>query len=262
MAETFTMCAWILLVYVVMQWLASLFLEDASIVDRFWGGGFALVALVSFSCMDRVTPRALLLLALAVIWGLRLSLYLTWRNWGQGEDYRYDAMRKRHGSRFVLISLFTVFLFQGLLTWIISLPLQVGISAKDGELNLLDGIGVVFWMIGLVFESVGDFQLARFKANPANKGEVMNRGLWRYTRHPNYFGDALLWWGIYLVAATAPYGAYTILSPALMTFLLMRVSGVWLLEKKLRKTKPAYAAYAAQTNAFFPGPPKHATQSP
>ncbi len=260
MAETFTMCAWILLFYVVFQWLGSVFLEDASIVDRFWGGGFALAALVSFSYMDRMTPRALLLLAMAVIWGLRLSLYLTWRNWGQGEDYRYAAMRKRHGARFVVLSLFTVFLFQGVLTWIISLPLQVGIAAKQGELNVLDYIGAALWLIGLLFESVGDFQLARFKANPANKGTVMDRGLWRYTRHPNYFGDALLWWGIFLVAASAPYGVYTIFSPALMTFLLMRVSGVRLLEKKLRKTKPAYAAYAAETNAFFPGPPKRAAQ--
>lgn len=260
MAETFVICAWMLLFYVVIQWLASVFLEDASLVDRFWGGGFAFVALVSLAYADRATPRAWLLLAMAVVWGLRLSIYLTWRNWGQGEDYRYVAMRQRHGERFVIVSLFTVFVFQGALTWFISMPLQVGISAQSGELSLLDYTGAALWFTGFLFESIGDFQLARFKTNPANKGKVMDRGLWRYTRHPNYFGDALLWWGIYLVAVSAPYGAYTILSPALMTFLLMRVSGVRLLEKKLRKTRPEYAAYVARTNAFFPGPPKKTTQ--
>jgi steroid 5-alpha reductase family enzyme len=258
MTETFFIVACILALFVVLQWLASVLLEDASLVDRFWGGGFALAALVSFAYLDSATPRGMLLLAMAVIWGLRLSIYLTWRNWGQGEDYRYVAMRERHGSRFLLVSLFTVFLFQGALTWFISLPLQVGISAKSGELNLLDYVGAALWFIGVMFEAVGDVQLARFKADPANKGKVMDRGLWRYTRHPNYFGNALLWWGIYLVAASAPYGAYTILSPALMTFLLLRVSGVRLLEKKLRKTRPAYADYVARTNAFIPGPPKKA----
>lgn len=258
MADTFIICAWMLLFYVVFQWLASVLREDASLVDRFWGGGFALVALVALAYADRATPRAFLLLAMAVVWGLRLSIYLTWRNWGQGEDYRYAAMRARHGARFVFLSLFTVFVFQGALTWFISLPLQVGISAQNGALNPLDCLGAALWFTGVMFEAVGDAQLARFKANPANKGKVMDRGLWRYTRHPNYFGNALLWWGIYLVAASAPYGAYTILSPALMTFLLLRVSGVRLLEKKLRKTRPAYAEYVARTNAFFPGPPRKA----
>jgi len=258
MAETFVMCAWMLLIYVVVQWLASVLLEDASLVDRFWGGGFALAALVAFAYLDRATPRAVLLLAMAVLWGLRLSVYLTWRNWGQGEDYRYAAMRTRHGSRFAVMSLFTVFFFQGALTWFISLPLQVGIAAASGELNPLDYAGATLWVIGVLFEAISDFQLARFKANPASKGKVMDRGLWRYTRHPNYFGNAVLWWGIFLVAASAPYGVYTVLSPALMTFLLLRVSGVRLLEKKLRKTRPEYAAYVARTNAFIPGPPKKA----
>lgn len=237
MVQTFTMCAWIVLFYVMIQWLASVFLEDVSLVDRFWGGGFALVALVSFSYMDRMTPRALLLLALAVVWGLRRSLSLTWRNWGKGEDHRYDAMRTRYGSGFVVISLFTVFLFHGLLTWFISLPLQVGIAAKAGELNALDYIGVGVWVVGLLLESAGNVQLARFKANPANNGKAMNRGPLRYARHPYYFGDALLWWGIYLVAVSAPYGVFTILSPALMTYLVIRVSVLSLLEKKLRAPK-------------------------
>ncbi len=257
MYEIFGITAALLLLYVLLQWAASLLLKDASIVDRFWGGGFALVAVASFVYPGQGTPRGWLLLLMAAIWGLRLSVYLTWRNWGQGEDYRYRAMRKRHGNRFTLVSLGTVFFFQGLLTWFISLPLQFGIGAQSAEpLSVLDYFGATIWLIGLLFESVGDFQLTRFKADPANVGRVMDRGLWRFTRHPNYFGDALVWWGIFLVAASAPYGVYTVLSPALMTFLLAWVSGVRLLEKKLVKTRPEYANYVARTNAFIPGPPK------
>ncbi len=257
MYDAMFVTAAILCFYILLQWLASLLVDDASIVDRFWGGGFALVALVSFAYLDKGTPRASLLLAMATVWGLRLCAYLTWRNWGQGEDYRYRAMRTYHGDRFSFISLITVFLFQGVLTWFISLPLQIGISGRLAEpLNPLDYLGAGLWLVGLVFETAGDFQLARFKANPANAGKVMDRGLWRFTRHPNYFGDALVWWGIYLVAASAPNGVYTVLSPALMTFLLLRVSGVQLLEKRLVKTRPAYADYVARTNAFVPGPPK------
>jgi steroid 5-alpha reductase family enzyme len=244
-----------LLAYVVAQWAASLLLRDASIVDRYWGGGFVVAAAVAYLYADEKTPGAMLLLALAAIWGLRLSIYLTWRNWGHGEDYRYVAMRKRHGAKFPIRSLFTVFILQGALTWFISLPLQVGILRHASALGALDYIGAGVCLIGVLFETVGDWQLARFKADPANAGRVMDRGLWRYTRHPNYFGDAVAWWGMYLVAASAPGGAFTVLSPALMTFLLVRVSGVALLEKKLKKTRPEYEDYVRRTNAFLPGMP-------
>lgn len=245
-----------LFVYVVLQWAASVALKDSSIVDRFWGGGFVVAAGVAFLYAKDRTPGAVLLLALTAIWGLRLSIYLTWRNWGKGEDYRYVAMRKRHGDRFPLVSLGTVFVLQGTLTWFISLPLQVGILWHVPALGPLDYAGAALWAVGVLFESVGDAQLARFKADPANAGRVMDRGLWRYTRHPNYFGDAVAWWGLYLVAASAPSGAYTILSPALMTLFLVRVSGVALLEKKLKKTRPEYEDYIRRTNAFLPGLPR------
>ncbi len=257
MAEVLLVSALVLLGYVCVQWAGSLYFHDASLVDRYWGGGFALVALMTLLYTGPDTRRDYVLLALSAAWGLRLSVYLTWRNWGRGEDYRYQAMRKRHGDRFPLRSLFSVFILQGALTWFISLPLQTGIAESGtDQLTLLDVVGIAAWCTGFAFESIGDFQLARFKAAPANAGGVMDRGLWRYTRHPNYFGDTLVWWGMYLVAANAPAGIFTVLSPVLMQFLLMRVSGVALLERKLVKTRPDYASYIARTNAFFPWRPK------
>ncbi len=253
----FAFTAFAIAVYVGLQWLASLWFRDASLVDRYWGGGFVLVAAVTMALAYDGGWRGPLLFAMSAAWGLRLSIYLTWRNWGKGEDYRYQAMRVRRGASFSWTSLFTVFLLQGALTWFISLPLQIGIAAGGPSgLTVLDAAGGALWLLGLAFESVGDAQLARFKANPANRGRVMDRGLWRYTRHPNYFGDAMVWWGMYLVAAATGAGAYTFLSPLVMHFFLMRVSGVALLERKLVKTREGYAEYAARTNAFYPWFPK------
>ncbi len=250
-------------VFVFHQWIASVFLSDASIVDRFWGAGFVLVAFITLLLFGQPGDRSWLLLALVTIWGLRLSLYLSWRNWGTGEDYRYQAMRKRFGPGFKWTSLFIVFGFQGFLTWFISLPLQIAFSkGGDSPLAWLDGLGAGIWLAGFLFESIGDWQLARFKARPENEGAVMDRGLWRYTRHPNYFGDALLWWGMFLVALGVPGVAYTVASPALMTFLLMRVSGVPLLERRLRKTRPEYASYTQATSAFIPWPPNYRMRGP
>lgn len=242
----------------LLVWLSSLYLRDASLVDRFWGAGFVLAAWAAFLVTDSEEPRRYLILAMVTLWGLRLSFYLTKRNWGHGEDYRYQAMRRRHGDNFAIVSLFTVFGLQGVLMWFIGLP--IGLALASGEpqsLTPLDYIGAAVWLIGFAFEAVGDAQLARFKADPANEGQVIDRGLWRYTRHPNYFGDALLWWGIYLTAAATPYGRWAILSPILMTFFLMKVSGVPLLEKRMEKTRPKYADYAARTSSFIPWPPKH-----
>ncbi len=238
-------------------WLVSLWLRDASIVDIFWGFGFALVAVGGFVWGDASTaPRSLLISALVCAWGLRLGGYLLWRNAGRGEDPRYAAMRRRRGARFWWVSLFSVFALQGAILWFVSLPVQVVQAAPGGPLGALDALGVAIWFAGLLFESIGDFQLARFKADPANAGAVMDRGLWRYTRHPNSFGDFCVWWGIFAVALSAPHGVYTIASPALMSFLLLRVSGVPLLERDLRKRRPAYAHYAERTSAFFPRPPR------
>lgn len=238
-------------------WLVSLARRDASIVDIYWGPGFAWIAAVACAGGAGGDPaRGALSLALVSLWGLRLGAYLFWRKRGAGEDYRYQAMRRRHGERFGLVSLGTVFGLQGALAWIVSLPVQVVHFSDGGPLGWTDAVGVLLFAVGFVFETVGDWQLARFRADPASRGRVMDRGLWRYTRHPNYFGDACVWWALFAIALATPAGPWTLPAPLLMSFLLLRVSGVTLLERSLRKRRPGYADYVARTSAFFPLPPK------
>jgi steroid 5-alpha reductase family enzyme len=242
-------------------WLASLAKRNASIVDVWWGPGFAAIAAIAWALAPAPGARGALVLAMASLWGLRLGAYLFWRNRGHGEDPRYARMRRHYGPRFGLVSLATVFGMQGALQWLVSLPLQVTpLRPGEAPLGLLDAAGALVFATGLCFEAVGDLQLARFKADPANRGSVMDRGLWRYTRHPNYFGDFLAWWGTWLVAASTPRGPWTIVSPLLMSFLLLRVSGVPMLERGLAKTRPGYATYAARTPAFFPWFPRAGTE--
>lgn len=240
-------------------WLVSLVLRNASIVDITWGLGFVLVAWVSALRADAASGAASVLVAMVTVWGLRLGVYLFWRNHGNGEDYRYVAMRRRWGKRFWLISLATVFVLQGALMWIVSLPVQVAHvgDARDGALaGVALVIGLALYAIGLLFEVVGDAQLARFKADPTNEGKVMRSGLWRYTRHPNYFGDACVWWGVGIVAQAVTGTWWALLGPLVMNILLLRVSGVALLERSLRKRKPDYAEYVRTTSAFVPRPPR------
>jgi len=201
-----------------------------------------------------MSSRNMLVSLLTSAWGLRLAGYLDWRNLGKGEDYRYRAMRERFGTRFPWISLFAVFGLQGLIMWVVAVPIQTA-HFGTAPLGWIDAVGVFFWTVGWLFESVGDWQLARFKAIPDNRGKVMDGGLWRYTRHPNYFGDFMVWWGLYVIAAAAG-GWWTIFSPVLMSFLLIRVSSVTLLERSLKQNRPGYEDYVARTNAFFPWPPK------
>lgn len=241
-------------------WGISLYRKDASIVDLFWGLGFALVSWVSLAVSSNWSSRALLVTVLVSVWGLRLSGYLAWRNWGRPEDYRYATMRERHGWRFPLVSLLTVFGLQGAIMWVVSLPIQAGI-AKSASSHLPTWIGLCFYAIGLLFESLGDYQLARFKANPKNHGRVMNQGLWRYTRHPNYFGDFLVWWGLYLLTAESGSWWWTILGPLLMSLLLVSVSGVRLLESSLRFRVAGYERYVLTTSPFFPWPPRKLSSS-
>jgi steroid 5-alpha reductase family enzyme len=244
----------------VALWVASLPLRDASLVDRVWG--LAFIVLAAWYAWARpageIPIAGQLLLGLVTIWGLRLSIHLTRRNWGKGEDYRYAAMRTRHGTRFGLLSLGTVFLLQAGLVWVIGMPLYAGIrgAAPAGMAAwVLMVAGVAFWGVGFGFETAGDWQLARHRADPTRRGRVLDTGLWRYTRHPNYFGDAMAWWGLWLIA-TAVGGGWTVFAPALMTLFLMRVSGVALLEKQLLETRPGYRDYVARTNAFFPWFPR------
>lgn len=234
-------------------WCLSLALRNASIVDIWWGPGFAMLALLSFALAPAGHALAT---GLTAVWGLRLGAYLLARNAGHGEDPRYQSMRRHHGERFPFVSLATVFGLQGVLMWLVSLPVQVANHGGAGEAALTTALGFGLWAVGLFFEAVGDLQLARFKADPENQGRVMDRGLWRYTRHPNYFGDACAWWGIWLVCLGSPGAAWTVLSPALMTFFLLRVSGVALLERSIGKRRPEYVDYQRRTSAFFPLPPK------
>jgi len=256
MSETMAYSAVTIAGLMLITWIVSGVVKDASIVDLIWGFGFVLVAWSVLFLSAPVGARGWLLVTLTSIWGLRLSIYLTGRNLGKGEDYRYRAMRRQHGDRFFLVSLGTVFGLQALLMWVISLPLQSGIAASGPGLglSLLDGVGTALWASGLFFEAVGDWQLGRFKADPANQVMVMDRGLWRYTRHPNYFGDFCVWWGLYLIAAAG--GAWwTVVGPLLMSALLIRYSGAGLLEKTIGHRRPGYEEYARRTNGFFPGPP-------
>jgi steroid 5-alpha reductase family enzyme len=235
-------------------WTVSLAKRDVSIVDSVWsvmillaGGVYAAVQLVP-------TDRAWWVLALVAIWSVRLAGYITWRNWGEGEDHRYQAIRARNQPNFEWKSLYLVFVLQAVLAWIVSLSLLAAM-ASERPWGWLDTLGVAVVVFGIVFEAVGDAQLAAFKARPENRGQVMSRGLWRYTRHPNYFGEFCVWWGFYLIALSAG-GWWALLSPLLMSVLLMKVSGVALLEKDIGERRPAYRDYIARTNAFFPGTPR------
>lgn len=235
-------------------WLISLLKRDVSIVDSLWSLMFLLAALTYTITLPETGPRAAIVLILVAIWAVRLSVYITWRNWGEGEDRRYQKIRANNEPNFELKSLFIVFLLQGVIAWVVSLPLLVA-AASTAPLGLVDYAGIALWVVGMVFEAGGDFQLARFKSDPDNQGKVMDRGLWRYTRHPNYFGNACLWWGFGLIALAA--GAWwALVSPVIMTFLLLKVSGVSLLEEDIGDRRPKYADYVERTSAFFPLPPK------
>jgi len=253
-------CAGFVSVAMLVVWAISVRIRDASIVDIFWGAGFAGISLVGLSLGAGDFERRALVAALTVAWGLRLAAYLFVRNRGEGEDSRYQSMRRRHGDRFAIVSLRTVFAFQGIMMLVVALPIVVAQSTSGAPLGALDALGAAIWACGLAFEAIGDIQLARFKGNPRNAGQVMDQGLWAWTRHPNYFGDFLVWWGIGLTAASAalPWPLVAALGPALMSFLLLRVSGVALLERRMKRTRPGYAEYAARTPAFFPRPPRSA----
>jgi steroid 5-alpha reductase family enzyme len=235
----------------LLTWVLSLVRRNVAIVDSLWALMFLMMAVVYAVEGRPLGARAGILLILVSAWALRLCLYITVRNWGHGEDRRYQAIRARNQPNFALKSLYLIFAFQALLAWIISLPL-LGAILSPRPLAALDAAGVALWLVGFAFEAGGDWQLARFKADPSNRDQVMDRGFWRFTRHPNYFGDFCVWWGFYMMAASA--GAWwAFVGPLLMSVLLMKVSGVTLLEKDIGERRPKYADYVRRTNAFFPG---------
>ena len=239
-------------------WLISIFIKNVSIVDIFWGIGFVLSASVYFVFTEDTGPRKVLLLSMVALWGFRLSIYLALRNIGKGEDFRYREFRRQYGEhRYWWISYFQTFLLQGVLMWLISAPLLgAQYESIQQPFTFLDYAAIITWIIGITFEAGGDWQLARFKSNPANKGKVLNTGFWRYTRHPNYFGDAAVWWGFAFLSISA--GSYLpVLGSLFMTALIIKVSGVALLEKSLKSDKPEYVAYVKKTSAFIPWFPKN-----
>jgi steroid 5-alpha reductase family enzyme len=250
------------LLLMVGLWLLSLPLRNASIVDIAWGPLFAVQALVYFALTpDGFAGRKALVSALVVIWAARLAWHVATRNLGHGEDSRYLAWRRAAGSSWWWRSLLSVFILQGLLAWVIGLPLYAAQAGGPQQVTWLDAMGAGVWAIGFTFEAVGDWQLRRFIANPANRGRTMRSGLWALTRHPNYFGDATEWWGFWLIAAAAG-GWWSVFAPALMTVLLVRVSGVGLLERTIVQRRPDYADYMETTSAFIPWFPRHRKEGP
>ena len=240
----------------IILWLVSLAVRDSSIVDIAWGPLILLIGVTYYFTTIAPGSRAQLMVALVALWAIRLAAHIGARNLGHGEDFRYAAWRAQHPDTWWIRSYFKVFLLQGVIAWIVAMPLYYAITTNaPANWTMWDWAGVVVFAFGFLFEAIGDEQLRRFKANPANKGRVMNIGLWRYTRHPNYFGEAVLWWGIGLIGVAAG-GWLGLVGPAIITFLLIRVSGVAMLEKTLKETKPGYADYIARTPAFFPRLPK------
>lgn len=242
-------------------WAVSVRIRDVSFIDSFWAFGMAMLVVSTFLQAGGAPDRMALITGLTVLWGLRLSIHLFTRWRAEGEDPRYKriighAMEKK-GWSFAKTALLQVFALQAVLLFIVCLPAQLGqMSAEPARLGLLAWAGTGVALIGIAFETVGDWQLRRFRADPTMKGKVLDTGLWRYTRHPNYFGDACTWWGIWLVAAETTLGLYSVVGPILITWLLTRLSGVPMLEHGLRKRRPGYEDYIRKTSGFFPWPPR------
>ena len=252
----------ILIGVVLILWVISVQIDDVSFIDAFWGTGMALMAFTSWMQLGQPGALATLILAMTAAWGLRLGIYL-FRRWrAEGEDKRYERMlrKDREKGRFAFAALTKIWLGQALLLFLVSSPAQLGIlsSSEPAPITGLAWAGLALFLTGIFFEWVGDWQLAKFKADPANKGEVMDKGLWRYTRHPNYFGDACAWWGIWLAAASAGWdiALWTVAGPIFLTFTLVKWSGAALLEKGMKHSRPGYEEYKRRTSAFIPMPPK------
>ena len=250
----------ILVLCFVLLWALCLKGKDVTPVDSFWAFGMVVMAISSYFLADGLQERKLLLLGLCALWGIRLGSYMLWRWRDHGSDRRYVALlgkaEAQRGWSFAKASALLVFATQAPLLFIVCLPVQLGQIASQPPLGVLAWVGAAVSLFGIAFETIGDAQLVRFKRDPANQGQVMTRGLWRYTRHPNYFGDACAWWGMYLIAAETGPGLWSFIGPALLTWTLMKWSGAPTVERKMTKTKPGYADYIARTSGFVPWPPK------
>lgn len=250
------MCVFVIFGFMTLGFFIALRRNDNSIADVMWGIGFIIIALFTFFYTRSYTSRQWLITTLVLLWGIRLSMQIIIRKIGKGEDTRYKKMRDEWGNDAIKNSFWYVFMLQGLMMLIISLPIiLVNSSIIQPPLNLKDFIGLTIWIIGFLFETIGDLQLFKFLSDPSNRGKILNTGLWRYTRHPNYFGESLMWWGIFVIALSIPYSFFTIISPLLITYLLVFVSGIPLAEKQM-ENNPDFLEYKKQTNAFIPWFPK------
>lgn len=252
---TWQFAALAVFVYMTAWFLIALIRKRNDLADVAWGPGFILVSLATQHFNSQFSMRAHLVTALVLLWGMRLSFHIYKRNRGKAEDFRYRQWRQEWGRWFVLRTYLQVFLLQGVLMLLIAASIIVIQSHPGGNLNWLDLLGVTVWSVGFYFESVGDDQLRRFVKDSSNRGKIMKSGLWRFTRHPNYFGEVVLWWGIFLIVLSAPHGWIALIGPLTITFLLLQVSGIPMLEKKY-EGNPEFEAYKKHTSAFFPLPPK------
>jgi len=252
MSNETVLAAAVIFAFVNVVHVVALCRKDNGIMDAAWGIGFILTAMATLAFSDGLNARRLLICALVLAWGARLSAHILIRNAGrEGEDFRYRNWRNTWGKWFHLRSYLQIYMLQGTVMFFVSAPILLVNSQNGGPLGILDAAGVLVWLTGFLFEAAGDFQLLRFTRNPSNKGRIMRYGVWRFTRHPNYFGEATLWWGCFLIALNVPGGWKAVISPLLIDFLLLRVSGIPMLEEKYRNN-PEYAEYRKTTNAFFP----------
>lgn len=254
----FALTLGVALVAALFLWLSSIPLRDVSIIDRFFALIMLAISVASLLWAPSAGPLQWLLLGMVLLWALRITAYLTARNWGQGEDPRYSKLRNwvNNERAFIWLSLRQVFLLQAVVLWLATLPVQVGMQAPQVAPGWLSLAGAVLWLLGLAFESIADEQLRRFRTDPGKRGKVLDSGLWRYSRHPNYFGELCVWWGTWLVACEVPFGFLTIIGPLAYSYLIVNVTGQRTLDKKLAREKPAYADYMARTSGLFPLPPR------
>jgi steroid 5-alpha reductase family enzyme len=250
----------VLLIFMTMVFALAMFFRDNSIVDVAYGLAFVLVCWAAYLGRGIGHPRQLLVLGMTTLWGVRLATHIFLRKRGEGEDFRYRRWREEWGGTFIWRSYLQIFILQGVVVFVVALPILLIINHSGPELGALDLAGCLVWLFGFGFEAVGDWQLLRFKKDDANRGHIIQSGLWRFTRHPNYFGEATLWWGLFLIALNVPYGVVAVLSPVLIGFLLLKVSGIPMLEIKYQG-HPEFEAYRERTNAFFPWFPKNGQES-
>jgi steroid 5-alpha reductase family enzyme len=247
--------ALLIFVYMNLWFVLAISRRNNSIVDIGWGLGFIVVTIFNLFYMGFPDARQILTGILIILWGLRLSIYIFLRNKGKAEDFRYAKWRQDWGRHWLIRSYLQVFILQGFFMFTIVYPVVMLSRQSNGQLNALDLLGIIVWLAGFLIESIADYQKSKFKQNPENKRKVMNTGLWKYSRHPNYFGETLIWWGVFLIVLNVPNGIFAIFSPVIITILLTKVSGIPLIEKH-HAHDPEYQEYKRHTSAFIPWKPK------